>query len=433
MFFSFFSTQSRAIQTYGRFSIGAAATTEKFKSVDSGSDRNDTLFSSQRFFYKVSDIGENQWEVTTDLRNKYDSFDKLNKELLQLDSKNEFQVQQLSTRMLNPNGSLSPTLGRFQIPEAGAVFVDGINLQYRLTSNWYSGLFGGLNPKQIDKTTLVSDNKATEAGAFFTYQKRTGDWETNQYLSHGLVQQKYNNQIERQFIFQNGVYQWQADSRIMSLVYLDFTPRTHVQTMYLIYQQGVSHSFSFEIGQLGIDSVEYLRRQNVLERLDPSSYKETHVRLDYRLDSDQTLSLASSVGERSADQLKRTDVSLGYRLQNFISKKWDTQFKIISRKNFTSQDNILSWSLGYFSRSYEIILDADYAIQKNDDGITTHPNNTELSFTNFFSKEIFASAVLQRSTDEAVTILGTFVKFGYRFGNQELPPIRDGAAPRGSL
>lgn len=431
--FSFFSTQSHAIQTYGRISIGAAATTEKLNATSSGSERNDTLFSSQRFFYKVSEIGENQWEVTTDLRNKYDSFGKLNKELFQLDSKDEFQVLQLNTRMVNPNGNLSPSLGRFQVPEAGAVIVDGINLQYRLTSNWYSGLFGGLNPKQADKANLVSDSKATETGAFLTYQKKTGDWDTNQYLSHGLVQQKYNGQNERQFIFHNGVYQWQANSRVMSLVYLDFAPRTHVQTMYLMYQQGLSTSLSFEIGQLGIDGVEYLRRQNVLEKLDPSSYKESHVRLDYRVDSDQTLSLTSSAGERSVDQLKRTDVGLGYRLQNFISKKWDTQFMIIRRKNFTSQDNIISWSLGYFSKTYEIIIDADYAIQKNDDGLTTHPLNTELSFTNFFSKEIFASAVLQRSADEAVTILGTFIKFGYRFGNKELPPIRDGAAPRGSL
>ena len=89
--------------------------------------------------------------------------------------------------------------------------------------------------------------------------------------------------------------------------------------------------------------------------------------------------------------------------------------------------------MGYFSKNYETVFDVDYAMQKNDDGTTTHPMNTELSLTSFFSKKYFASAALQRAADETVTILGTFIKIGYRFGNKDLPPIRDGAAPRVSL
>ncbi len=410
-----------------------ATSTERFSSSDFGSSSNDTLFSSQRVYYKISEIGQNKWEVVSDLRNKYDAFDKLNQTAYQLDPKDEFQARQLSVRMVNPDGRWSPIIGRFQVPESGSVFVDGADVEYRFSPSLYSGVFAGLNPKQIDKAYLVSDSKATQAGAFLTYQKKSDGWDTNQYFSHGIVQQSYNGQTERQFIFHNAIYQWQEDSRLISLAYFDFVPKTYVQTMYLIYQQKLSRYFSSELGLLGIDVLEYQRRQGFLERLSPSPYKEAHLNFEYKVDRDSTLTLTTLAGERSSDQLKRTDLGLGYRLQSFITKNWDTQFRVINRNNFTSRDNIVSWSLGYFSNSYEIVGDADYAIQKNNDGTVTHPLNTELSLTSFFSKDLFASAVLQRSADENVTILGTFVKVGYRFGNRELPPIRDGAAPRGSL
>lgn len=432
-FFILFSIESFAMRTTGYVTLGVATTTERFSTSDFGSDKNDALFSSQRIFCKTSEIGADMWETIADVRNKYDAFDKLNKELYQLDPRDEFQIRQLSGRMANPDGKYSPIIGRFNVSEAGSVFVDGAGVQYRLTSDWYSGLFAGMNPKRADKSYLVSDSKATGAGLYLTYQKKTTGWDTNRYLTHGFVQQRYGSETERQFLFHNGVYQWQADSRIISLAYFDFVPRSYVQTLYFVYQQSLGNYIFSEIGQLNIDALEYQRRQDILEKLDPSSYKESHAGFEYRITPDNSLFLSYSAGERSVDQLKRTEISMSYRLQNIISKNWDTQFKLANRKNFTSQDNILYWNLGYFSKDYEATVDIDYATQKNDDGTTTHPINTELGLTSFFAKKFFTTVVLQRAADETVTILGTFFKIGYRFGNKELLPIHDGAAPRGSL
>lgn len=432
-FLLLFSIPVWAAKTSGRIIIGGAASTERFNTSTFGSDKNDTFFSSQRLYYKVSEWGEDKWDWISDFRNKYDSFDKLNKELYQLDAKDEFQVRQFSLTMQNPKGFFFPSLGRIQIPEAGSVFVDGLNLQFRMSSNWYSGYFAGLNPKQVDKSYLISDSKASQYGAFFTYQNKSETWDKNKYLTHGIVEQVYNKKPERQFLFQNGIYQWQEDSRIMSLLYLDFVPRTYIQTANLIYQQNFSKFINSEISYLAIDVLEYQRRQNVLEKINPSPYKEGHLGIDFKFSEDFKWSIFGSQGERSDDQLKRIEYGTLFRLQNFISKNWDTQIKIINRKNFTSDDSLIAWNLGYFSNKFEIVTDIDYAIQKNNDGTITHPQNSELSLTGFFSKEFFATLSAQRAADENVTILGSFFKLGYRFGNQELPPIRDGAAPRGSL
>ena len=424
---------AQATQTTGRFALGVQSSTERYQNTDSGSDSNDFLSSSQRVFYKISDYGDDKWEFVMDFRNKYDAFDKLNKELLQLDPKDEFQARQFSARWLNPKGVFSASFGRFQCLESGAIYVDGLLGEYRISPEWTTGLLAGLNPKIVDQPQLKSDPKAQEAAIYLTYRGRTGGWDSSRYLTHGMVVQKYNDLTERQFFFHNGIFQWEENSRIISLAYVDFVPRSYVQTASLIYQQSINEILSTEIGFLGIDTIEYQRRQNVLSILSPSPYKEGNLSVNYNLSRDQSTYFESIYGAREIDQLKKTEISLGYRLKNFITNNWDTEFKLGTRKNFTSQDQLIRWDLGYFSNSWEYSLDLEYVAQNNDDGTKSHPLTSELGVTSFFSKEIFATASLQRSADETVNILGVFLKIGYRFGNKELPPIRDGAPPRGRL
>lgn len=421
------------MQTTGRISVGVQSSTERFKTADFGSDTNDYLSSSQRFFYKISEYGSDKWDFVFDIRNKYDAFDKLNKELLQLNAKDEFQPRQLSARWVNPQGDYSATLGRFQSLETGAIYVDGLLAEYRFNSDWITGLLAGLNPKVLDEAQLKSDPAAQEAALYLTYKSKTGGWDTNQYLSHGLVVQKYHGLTERQFLFHNGILQWEENSRIISLVYLDFVPRLNAQTANIIYQQDINSFLSTELAYLGIDTIEYQRQQNVLSTLSPSPYKESNAALNFLLSRDHSAYLNATYGERQIDQLKKTEVSLGYRLKNFITNNWDTEVKIGTRKNFTSQDQLFRWGLGYFSNNWESNLDLEYIVQNNDDGVKTHPLTAELGITSFISKEIFATTSFQRASDENVTIMGFFLKLGYRFGSKEVPPIRDGAPPRGRL
>lgn len=427
------STQAQASKLAGRFTVGAASSTERFVSEEFGSATNDSLYSSQRFYLRLSEVDSKKWEFTIDARNKYDNFDKLNREKYQLDSKDEFQLRELSTRMVNPQGVFVPQFGRFSLPEAGSVFVDGVDLDFRFNNSWDTGGFAGLNPKRLDRSTLEFEPNASTAGLHLTYQTRDEGWNKNTYYTHALVQQNYFNQTERQFFYHHGIWQWQVDSRIITTAFFDAVPKSKLQTGNFIYQQRWTEKFSTDIGHLLIDVVEYQRRQNVLEKISPSPYSESHADLEVRSAKDSTWGLGISSGKRDADGLTRSELELSYRVANFFSRNWDTKFKFFNRKNFTSQDNGLGWNIGYFSNSYEIVLDSDYALQKNEDGTTTHPLNIELSLTGFFSKSYFITGSVQRAADERVTITGVFFKLGYRFGNQEVPPIRDGAAPRGSL
>ena len=87
----------------GRVVLGGYASTERFADTSAtGSSKNDFQTLSGRFYLKGENLGPGQFESITDLRDKHDFFDKLNKEKLALDARNQFQVRQLSVGLTNP-------------------------------------------------------------------------------------------------------------------------------------------------------------------------------------------------------------------------------------------------------------------------------------------------------------------------------------------
>lgn len=417
----------------GRITLGGVAITERFSSELYGSTSNDYLLGTGRIFYKITEYGDSAWDYTVDLRDKYDFFGKLNREQLSLEGKNEFQVRQLNARWPNKNGTLGLQFGRFHLSEAGAIFVDGAEIESHLGAEWRLGLFGGLNPKSVEKSYLDFNPDAVQAGMFATYQAKDEGWNRNLYFSHGFVQQKYKSEDERSFLFHNMVFQWEEFSRIISYLNYDFIPSTKVQTANVIYQQKLGQQFSSELGYLKIDVLEYRRNQGVLEKIDPSPYSESRAQILRRNGHNSEVALEYSSGLREVDQLRREEFVVGYSHNEFLSRKVDFRIKAGNRTNFTSKDTFSRLSLGYFSRRWEFSIDGQYETRNNDDGTTTHPLTVEVAATQFYSKEIFLTGSFQRAADENVTIMSTFLKIGYRFGNQQIPPIRDGASPRGAL
>ena len=424
---------SQAEKIHGRFTLGGFASTERFTESTFGSDKNDFATLSARSFLKIDEIGEGKWEFVSDLRDKHDFFDKLDREKLALTAKNDFQVRQLSMRRPSKNHFWSGQLGRFPIPEAGAVYVDGLQVGNHWSPAFRSGLFGGLNPKQDSLSYLQFNPKATIYGLNLTYEPQQRSWARNAFYTLAVVNQIYENHLDRNYLYHNTIFQWNEDSRVIALLYLDFVPRVFVQTYSANWQQGLIRSFSTDLRVLGVDVIEYSRRQGVLEVLPPSRYSEGGIDLIFRPNSSAKYILSSMHGAREIDGLTRSEVDLAVYSSRFFSSNLDAYLVLGSRKNFTSQDRLIRTGGGYFSRSWESSLDLEYAIQQNTSGVTTHPLIAEVSLSHYYSKQTFFTLSFNRSADENVTIMSTFFKVGYRFGTQETPPVRDGAPPRGKL
>lgn len=426
---------AEATKMAGRFYLGGYGSTERFSDFTTGSDKNDFMISSSRFFLKLSEMGTDQeFESTLDIRDTYDFFDKLDRSTRQLNAQNTMQARQAYVRYLNSKSKWGATGGRFPVIEAGSVSVDGGLLEYRINRDWNAAAFGGHNSKRIEQKWVQNNPDSTIYGTYFKYEPKLSSWEQNFLVNHSLVTEKYLETTERTFLFQNIIYQWEEQSRFMSLAYFDFVPDAKVQTANLIWQQQLSKIYNSELDLIMMDVNEYYRRQNLLEKLDPSPYAEARGKLDYHLSDSNTMGVSVTAGRRSYDGLNKTELAFGYGYNKIWSYNWDLVVHFGVRKNYTSQDEFVRSSLGYFSRIGEANLNADYSIQNNSQyASVTHPLLLEMSLNYFVSKSLALSGSFQREADERVTIYSAFFKLGYRFGSHELPPLRDGAPPRGQL
>ncbi len=421
----------------GRVVLGGYASTERFaETTGSGSSKNDFQTLSGRFYLKGEGLGPGQWESITDLRDKHDFFDKLNKEKLTLEARNQFQIRQVSIGLTNPRKFWGFQLGRFPVGEVGAAHVDGLQVRNYWTTEWQSTYFAGQNPQQRDRSYLTTNPEAQIYGASLTYQRLNSDWDRNTYVSHGVVQELYSGHTDRNYIFHNLVYQWNEDSRFISLLYYDLVPRGYVQNGNLTWQQGWSPYFFTDLKFLTVDVIEYNRRQGVLETLISSPYSEGNLKLNLNLAEKIEVNrffLQFASGRRQLDKLQRQSVEFGYIKSKFWGPNWDIYATLGTRKNFTSTDSLTRLGLGYFNRRWESNLDIEAQVQNNDAGTVTHPLIVDGSLSYLISRKVFVAISAQSASDENVKILSAFFKLGYRFGNRELPPLRDGAPPRGAL
>ncbi|HEY8269344.1 MAG TPA: hypothetical protein VIG33_00525 [Pseudobdellovibrionaceae bacterium] len=432
---SLFCKENKALaaKSYGRFVFGGFTATEKFTTDAFGSDSNDEMVFSSRLFYKVTNMGEGNWEFVSDLRDKHDFFDKLDRERLQLTDRNEFQARQINTRWVNPGGQLSLSLGRFPVQDVGAIYTDGVLAEYRWTPSLWSSFFGGKNPQAESHSYLTFNPQANIAGAGLTYQSRTGGWARNFYLTNGVVSESYGNETDRSFLFHEMNYQWEENSRILSLMYFDFVPRSYIQNGSLIWQQEYTENLSSELGILAMDSIEYYRHQGIRETLPPSPYQEAQAKFSIGSPRSSRWTLGTISGHRAYDQKNKTEVSLSYFQSRVFAPNWDLYAKGGNRNNFVSTDTFFRTGAGYFSRKWEFSLDVGYATEKHEDGTLLHPLEIEFSVSNSISRTLFWTGSIQRATDESVTILTSFFKLGYRFGEAETAPRRDAAPLRGPI
>ncbi|MCB0367179.1 MAG: hypothetical protein H6624_08205 [Bdellovibrionaceae bacterium] len=423
---------AQAFRYHGRLALGVYNSIEEFKNPGVSSEHNDVRNLSGRFYLGLSEVGSSKFDITADVRDKHEFFGKLTKDQLALEERNTFQVRQLSIGDPQVFGRGFYQVGRFAVLDAGSVFNDGIELGWR-TGGWKSGLFAGLNAKRHEQSYVQSNAESKQGGLYSTYESKGGGWSRVFRMTHAFVQQMYESDVDRQFLYQNILYQWGLYNRVLTLLYLDMVPRTNVQNALMSLQNRLTTRLENQLDLSGVDVIEYQRNQGVREKLDPSPYQEVKDKITFRQTPRFSWIAQGRYGIRKVDDLKRTEGALGIGLPGYFSKRWDMFVLLGSREEFNSKGVFVNYKVGYFSDKRELTLSVDASTEKYEDGTKLNPVVVELSASQQLSKELFGIISLQGAADEEVTIMGAFVRVGYRFGNREISPLRDGAAPRGQL
>ena len=421
-----------AVSYSGRATVGSYISNEHFKLESDGTFNNDFSTISSRLFTRFTEITENRLEGTVDIRDKHDFFEKYDSEKLALTGNNTLQAREVSLKYNDPRSRWLATVGRFSISDAGAVNVDGAEAGVRWTESWRSSVFGGQDPKLPNQTYFQQNPHAYAFGTYTVFQPTSSSWRSNTLNSTALVAKNVQSHLDRFYFYDFFLYEWESPSRIMGMLYLDLVPRTYVQTGLLAYSQKLNKDWSSTLQGTAIDTIEYSRRKGVLETLAPSPYREGTLSVRQILNNTTSFNYYTLFGVRKADHRKVQIYSFGPDYTQIFHKEVSGGLKLGFKKNFTSRDFFTKINIGYYPKNWELVLDEYLAIQK-EAAQTYYPIISEVSLAHFFSREFYGTLSYQNATSAIAKVNTFFIYLGYRFGSKDVPPLRDGAPPRGRL
>ena len=423
--------RSANYEYHGKVSVGGYAAKEELHSEPQSGTSNDYATLSTRLFYQAENKSHVVW--TADLRDKNDFFNKLDKERLQLTNSNTLQAREISARRDNNQQGLLYEAGRYAVPDAGAVYNDGASLGWRLNPTWSTEGFYGLNPKRPDKSYLEYDPDSKNYGIVLRYIPKSENWSRRKMSNTSFVEQADTVGVSRKYLYNQSVFQWGRDSLVSSMIYLDFIPRTYVQTALINYNQEWKNSIQTHATLTAMDVIEYRRQQDVREILTPSPYREGKIKALLLTNPTHRWSISTLYGQREYDKKERQAWIAELQMPRYLSKNMDFLFRASTKKEFTKVGNSMELGLGYYTDDFELDLLANKGREKQTDGSYLNPTIVDGNLGLQISKMFFGAGGIQYAHDENVNIVSVYFKLTYRFGNKELPPLRDGAPPRGRL
>ncbi len=334
----------------GRVTLGTYLGTETLSGPVQGDPSNDVYLMAARFYLRATDMTENRFSFTADVRDKYDAFVLVEKQSLALKANNTLQFRELSVKYPGPH--FFAKLGRFPVPDAGPVFADGGLAGFHLSEGLSLAGFGGLNPKRPEQMYVQYNANDQIYGTFLSYAPSYSGGGSSFSAGSSAVASVSSGQTDRAYWSVNTAYQWEPRSRINFLGYLDFVPRVHVQSGILNYQQALSDRWTLAVNLFAVDVIEYQRLQglglqSIRETVPLSQYREGGAKLRYGVSENWFLETGYATGHRDADTLTRQQVTLASDFLKLFDRHSELVLTAGYRSNFTSEDWFVSGRFNY--------------------------------------------------------------------------------------
>lgn len=436
--------RAEASITTGRFSFGGYISRENLSNTGDSASSNDFETLSSRVFLNIRKLGN--FDFTADLRDKHDFFEKLAAERRSLTGGNDFQARELNLKYPNRERSFYGSFGRFALPDAGSVYVDGAELGWRFggeqhsgsTAGYHLGAFGGHNPKRPETSYLRNDTPDVTYGAYFTTFSAEAGSPRFFNASHAFVTNSVDGFTDRQYIYSNILFQRGASSRVISNIYIDFVPRAYIQNGNLLVQQGFSENLDGSVQFSAVDAIAYSRSRNVLETLPSSPYEDVALRARYATARRSQWLSELRFGKRDYDGKFRQEAKFGYHAGDLDGSRVDFTAYAGYHQEFITQGPEASLEVFYYSRAWEYGFNLQSSVENRLDADASlpsvlHPVVTELSISNVASNVLFTTFSLEYAQNETVQIFSMFFKLTYRIGPLDLAPMRERAPRLGNL
>ncbi len=409
------------IKYNGTIRFGSFIAKEEFNGGISGSGSNNKALFSSRFRTVIKESFTPFDTLSIDFRDKYDLFSKVDKERLELQDENRFQVRHLLYENFLQGKSVHYRVGRFSVIEAGEPLIDGISLDTKFIVGLRLGAFGGMNLKKDDTFSLERDKRKTSIGLYTTFEENKKSWGNYIYTTNGYTVNRYRNDIDRAYLFHHLIYHSIDKGRFVSQLTLDFVPVINIQYLNLSFFKPWNSMFSSNLYLSSVDSTLYTRYKDIRERLESSRYKELGGSIKVKMNDLYRITLRVSHGKREKDNLFKTvvDCSLDSRFGVFL---WNVDLG--RRWRFERSAYLFRFGGAFNGKHTQVKLTEELSLEKEGNAGNDLARETVLSFSTFLWKSYFLSLSLQYAKDKNVDVKRGFFIAGMRFGGATLEPNR---------
>ncbi len=427
--FAFTSHEAKAIGVVGNFRLGLYSRTVEFDPAINGDTSNDEQVVSAQLKMDVNDFDSYNDTFVIDMRDKMDSYGKLDSQNLSLQNYNRFQVREMAFKRPWEYNRFYFTLGRFSLTEANIIDNDGVELGYRFSKQSRLGLFGGMAPKDVITPYYVSPTTQSvnnvQGGLYYSYEKRSGV-ESSLYSNNALAMSPTYDITDKKshsYFYHMAVWNVNPQHRLSSYLVQDFAPTASMR------RASLSHSYTTtklktNLSLIQSNSEDYLVQRDLLDPLAPSSEQLVRFDLRHKTFPGLNLDLQAGIGNRSADKKSSSEYALGLIFPKFIAKSGSARVQYGIRNNYYSKDSYVRGGYDFWHESFSASLIHTILQQTYDTGLKNTRQITMIDAGFFLSDRIRGALAYQIEKDDRLSASAFFLMIGYRFGTGAASPIR---------
>ncbi len=421
--------EAAAVSVLGNLRVGAYTRTVEFEEPVNGSTDNDEQVISAQMKMDVTDFDSKSDAFVIDLRDKIDSYGRLDTQNLKLDTYNRFQVREMAFKRPFEYNKLYFTLGRFSLIEANVLDNDGVEIGYRWSKESRISVFGGMAPKDVITPYYVAPNTASvnnaQAGLYYSYDKKNG-LERSIYTNNAIAMGPtyfITDKKSHTYFYHMAIWNINQQNRVSSYVQQDFVPKATLR------RASLSHSyfnpkFQTNLSVLQTNTEDYLIQQDILDPLPPSGEQFLRFDLRHRMLTFLSMDYFASFGKREADGKTQSEYALGVILPKLLSTNGSLRAQYGIRNNYVSKDNYIRGGYDYWNQYFSASLIHTIMKQEYEDGFENNRQITMIDGGFFLNDRVRGSLAYQIEKDDKLSASAFFLMLGYRFGNGAVAPIR---------
>lgn len=423
-----FCAPLEAAVTRGQVRAGYSSRGVEFNQPVAGEVSNDESVISLQARVDVSELNESDDRFLLDVRDKYDSYGKLERQNLRLSSYNRLILRSAAYQRPWESNRLYFTVGRFSLPEANVMAHDGVDFGYRYTRATRIGLFGGQGPEDVLTPLYVDPNttqvNSTQLGSYVTYEDKEGVEDSTHMTNAVVMAPTYliTDADSHLYFYHQSMMTFSSVHRVMGIVQQDLSPSSSLRRAYGSYTY-FTERYRGTVALQQTSTEDYLIKQTLQDNLAPSSVRSLDLSFRQRLSPTLALDYSASYGSRSDDGKTRTELAFGVFLPKLMSESGSAKAQVGTRSNFTSSDQFVKVGYDYWSKSFGGGLSHLVVMEDYESGEKNTRQITSIDGGFYLSDHIRGTAGYQLEQDNQVSANALFLMVGYRFGVGSVSPV----------